>query len=85
MPKARCTSHNLAFKLKIVAEAEAIENNSKIARELGINESMVRRRRKDRANLFNGEITEDDGMLHAEVSGSRPKNTGMVYRAEKPR
>ena len=35
MPKARRTSYNLAFKLKIVAEAEAIKNNSEIAREYG--------------------------------------------------
>ena len=73
------------FKLKIVAEAEAVENNSKVAREYGISESMVCRWRKDQANLFNGEETEDDGMLHAEVSRARSKNTGMVYRAEKPR
>ena len=56
MPKARRTSYNLALKLKIDAEAEAIENNSGIAREYGISESMVRRWRKDQANLFNGEI-----------------------------
>ena len=56
MPKARRTSYNLAFKLKIVAEAEAAENNSEIAREYGISESMVRCWRKDQANLFNGEI-----------------------------
>ena len=56
MPKARRTSYNLALKLKIVAEAEAVENNSEIAREYGISESMVRRWRKDQANLFNGEI-----------------------------
>ena len=36
MPKARRTSYNLAFKLKIVAEAEAVENNSEIAREYRI-------------------------------------------------
>ena len=54
--KARCTSYNLTFKLKIVAEAEAVENNSEIAREYGISESMVHRWRKDQANLFNGEI-----------------------------
>ena len=36
MPKARRTSYNLAFKLKIVAEAEAIKNNSEITREYGI-------------------------------------------------
>ncbi|PFX13684.1 Lactadherin [Stylophora pistillata] len=56
MQKARRTSYNLAFKLKIVAEAEAVENNSEIAREYGISESMVRRWRKDQENLFNGEI-----------------------------
>ena len=33
--------YNLAFKLKIVAEAEAVENNSEIAEEYGISESMV--------------------------------------------
>ena len=56
MPKARRTSYNLAFKLKVVAEAEAVENNSEIARDYGISESMVRRWRKDQANLFNGEL-----------------------------
>ena len=56
MPKARCSSYNLAFKFKIVAEAEGIENNSEIAREYGISESMVHRWRKDQANLFNGEL-----------------------------
>ena len=49
MPKARRTSYNLALKLTIVAEAEAVENNSEIAREYGISESMVRRWRKDQA------------------------------------
>ena len=56
MPKARRTSYNLAIKLKIVAEVEAFENNSEIAREYGISESMVRRWRKDQANPFNREI-----------------------------
>ena len=40
MPKARRTSYNLAFKLKIVAEAEAIKNNSEIAREYGFPHHM---------------------------------------------
>lgn len=42
MPKARRSSYNMAFKLKAVAEAEAVENNSEIAREYGLSESMVR-------------------------------------------
>ena len=56
MPKVRRSSYNLAFKLKVVAESEAVENNSEIARDYGISESMVRRWRKDQANLFNGEL-----------------------------
>ena len=55
MPKARRTLYNLAFKLKVVAEAEAVENNLEIA-DYGISESMVHRWRKDQANLFNGEL-----------------------------
>ena len=46
----------MAFKLKVVAEAEAVENNSEIAREYGLSECMVRRWRKDQAKLFNGEL-----------------------------
>ena len=56
MPKARRSSYNMAFKLKVVAKAEAVENNSEIAREYGLSESMVRRWRKVQAKLFNGEL-----------------------------
>ena len=51
MPKAHRMSYNLALKLTIVAEAEAVENNSEIAREYGISEPMVRRWRQGQANL----------------------------------
>ena len=56
MPKARRSSYNMAFKLKVVTEAEAVENNSDIAREYGLSESMVRRWRRDQAKFFNGEL-----------------------------
>ena len=56
MPKACRTSYDLAFKLKVAAEAEAVENNSEIARDYGISESMVRHWRKDQGNLFNGKL-----------------------------
>ena len=46
----------MAFKLKVVAEAEAVKNNSEIARDYGLSESMVRRWRRDQAKLFNGEL-----------------------------
>lgn len=39
-----------------MAEAEAIENNSEIAREYGISESMTRHWRKDQARLLNGQL-----------------------------
>ena len=35
MPKSCRSSYNLAFKLKVVAEVEAVENNSKITRDYG--------------------------------------------------
>ena len=43
MPNTRRHSYDLNFKLKIVAEAEAVNNNREIAREYGISESMVRK------------------------------------------
>ena len=33
MPKARRSSYNMAFKLKVVVEAEAVKNNSETAWE----------------------------------------------------
>ena len=36
-------SYDLNFELKIVAEAEAVNNNREIAREYGISESMARK------------------------------------------
>ena len=56
MPKARRTSDTLAFKSRVIAEAEAVENNSKIARDYGISESMARCCRRDEGVLFNGEL-----------------------------
>ena len=43
----------MAFKLKVVAEAEAVENNSEIAHKYGLSESMVR---CWQAKIFNGEL-----------------------------
>ena len=40
MPSTRRHSYDLNFKLKIVAEAEAVNNNREIAREYGISESI---------------------------------------------
>ena len=34
MPKARRSSYTMAFRIKVIVEAEAVENSSVIAREL---------------------------------------------------
>ena len=47
-------SYDLKFKLKIVAEAEAVNNNREIAREYGISESMARKWRNQQDVLFSG-------------------------------
>ena len=47
-------SYDVNFKLKIVAEAEAVNNNLEIAREYGLSESMVRKWRNQEDVLFSG-------------------------------
>ena len=47
MPNTRRHSYDLNFKLKIVIEAEAVNNNREIAREYGISKSMVWRNQQD--------------------------------------
>jgi len=56
IPKDCRTSYNMAFKLKVVAEAEAVENNSEIARDYGISKLMVHQWRRDQAKLFNAKL-----------------------------
>ena len=46
----------MAFKIKVVAEAEVVENNSEIAREYGLSQSMVRHWRRDQATILSGEL-----------------------------
>ena len=52
MLKARRASYNLAFKLKIVAEAEAVENNSEMASVSPWSVAGV----KIKPTFFNGDI-----------------------------
>ena len=47
-------SYDLNFELKIVAEAEAVNNNREIAREYGISESMARKWCNQQDVLFSG-------------------------------
>ena len=86
MPKVRRTFYNMAFKLKVVAEAEAVENNSEIIRDYGISESMEKRpgeafqrRAEDVCE------TNNVGPLHSKVSRARPPDVGMVFRSKRAR
>ena len=56
MPKARRSLCAMDFKIKISAEAEAVENSSEIARDYGLSESMVRRWRRDQATILSGKL-----------------------------
>ena len=47
MPEARRFLYIIVFRIKVTAEAEAVENSSEIARDYGLSESMVRRWRRD--------------------------------------
>ena len=56
MPEARCFLYTIAFRIKVIAEAEAVENSSEIARDYGLSESMVRRWRRDSATILSGKL-----------------------------
>ena len=56
MSKARRSSYTMAFRIKVVAEAEAVENSSEIAWDYGLSESMVRRWRRDQATILSGKL-----------------------------
>ena len=44
------------FRIKVIAEAEAVENSSEIARDYGPSESMARRWRRDQATILSGKL-----------------------------
>ena len=56
MPEARRFLYIIVFRIKVTAEAEAVENSSEIARDYGLSESMVRRWRRDSATILSGKL-----------------------------
>ena len=56
MPKARRSSYTMAFRIKVIAEAEAVKNSLEIARYYGLSESMARRWRRDQATILSGKL-----------------------------
>jgi len=75
MPSSRHHSYDLNFKLKIIAEAEAVNNNHEITREYGISESMVRKWRNQQHVLFSGELRMT--AKRASMGRFRPKYAEM--------
>ena len=56
MPKARRSSYTMAFRIKVFAEAEAVEKSSEIAWDYGLRESMMRRWRRDQATIISSKL-----------------------------
>lgn len=77
MPKVRRSSYNLAFKLKAVAEAEAVENNSEIARDYGISELKMSAKRKT-MGCFSPKYPELDQTLLDWFSEQRSQGKSFV-------
>jgi len=82
MPKVHRTSYNMAFKLKVVAEA--VENNSEIE-ITGLARWFVdgEETRPGEAFQWRAEDvceTNNAGPLHSKVSRARPADVGMVFR-----
>ena len=56
MLKACHSLYPMAFMIKVIVEAEAVENSSEIARDYGLSESMVQCRRRDQATILSGKL-----------------------------
>ena len=66
------------FKLKIVAEVEAVNNNREIAREYGITESMIQKWRNQQHVLFSGRLKMTAKC--ASMGSYRPKDPELDQR-----
>ena len=56
----------MAFMIKVIVEAEAVENSSEIARDYGLSESMVQCLRRDQATILSGKLKMSS--KHAKMS-----------------
>ena len=79
MPSTRRHSYDLNFKVEIVAEAEAVNNNREIAREYEISVSMVRKWRYQQHVLFNWRANEMT-VKRASAGRYRPKDPNLDQR-----
>ena len=61
----------MAFKIKVITEAEAVENHSEITRNYGPSESMVCCLRRDQATILSGKLKMS--AKHANIGCFTPK------------
>ena len=47
-----CSSYTMAFNIKVIVEAEAVESSSEITQDYGLSESMVRCWRRDQVTII---------------------------------
>ena len=70
--------NDLNFKLKILAEAEAVKNNREIAREYGIFKSMVHKWENQQHMLFDSKLKMT--AKHASMGWYKPKYPKLDQR-----
>ena len=70
--------NDLNFKLKIVAEGEAVKNKREIAREYGIFKLMVHKWENQQHMLFNGKLKMT--AKHASMGWYKPKYPELDQR-----
>ena len=62
----------MAFNIKVIVEAEAVESSSEITQDYGLSESMMRCWRRDQVTILSGKLnTCRNGPFHSQVSQTR--------------
>ena len=82
MPKVRRTSYNMAFKLKVVTEAEAVESSeiTWLVSQWFVDGEETRPGEAFQRRAEDVWETNNAGPLYSKVSRARPADVGMVFR-----
>ena len=71
MPKAHCSLYTIAFKIKFITEAEAVENSSEITQDHGHSESVLQHWRRNQVATLSGKLKMS--AKHAKMGYFTPK------------
>ena len=66
-----CSSYTMAFNIKVIVEAEAVESSSEITQDYGLSESMVRCWRREQVTILSGKLKMSE--KRAEMDRFTPK------------